>query len=144
MNLRAFGLLFRSFVLVQAPMLMAAAVLAAIIVTHAQAACLAPPSGLVSWWSGDDTANDLRGFNHGTVTYGMGNGAGYTNGIVGRAFTFDGGTNYVQSTTWGMNLGTLDFTILGWEKTTSTKPFSALVEFDFHNPLLGITGAGTF
>ena len=103
------------------------------------AACVAPPGGLVSWWSGDDTGYDLAGFNHAVLK----SVAPYANGKVGRAFSFDGTGNYVQTTTWGMNLGTLDFTMLGWEKTTSTKTFSALVSFEFANPLLGVTSSGT-
>lgn len=99
------------------------------------AACLPIPSGLVSWWSGDDNGYDLNGFNHGALRF----GASYTNGKVGRAFRFDGTSNLVQTTTWGMNVGTLDFSIVGWAKTTSTKSKNALLMFDFYSPALYIT-----
>ncbi|UCG70113.1 MAG: PKD domain-containing protein [Thermoplasmata archaeon] len=48
--------------------------------------CLAPPSDLVSWWPGDDNANDLIGANHGTLL----GGTTFEPGVVGQAFSFDG------------------------------------------------------
>ncbi len=39
-----------------------------------------------------------------------------------------------------MNLGTLDFTIGGWVKTDSTKVRNTVVEFEFHNPALYVSG----
>jgi hypothetical protein len=39
----------------------------------------------VSWWHGDDNANDSVGSNHGTLT-----GVTYSAGKVGQAFDFDG------------------------------------------------------
>ncbi|MDI6765217.1 MAG: LamG domain-containing protein [Bacteroidota bacterium] len=54
--------------------------------------CTTPPSGLVSWWSGDGTANDIVGSNHGMLI----NGATYGSGKVRRAFSFDGIDDYVR------------------------------------------------
>jgi hypothetical protein len=54
--------------------------------------CYAPPSGLVSWWTGDGNANDIVGTNHGAFQ----NGATITAGIAGQAFSFDGIDNYVS------------------------------------------------
>jgi hypothetical protein len=48
--------------------------------------CVSPPSDLVSWWSGDNTANDIIGSNHGTMM----SGATFAPGMVGEAFSFDG------------------------------------------------------
>jgi hypothetical protein len=48
--------------------------------------CLAPPAGLVSWWSGDKTAGDVQGTNPGVLK----NGASFARGMVGPAFLFDG------------------------------------------------------
>jgi hypothetical protein len=53
--------------------------------------CVAPPSGLVSWWSGDGHPFDLIGANNGTIT----NGATYADGKVGKSFSFDGVDDYV-------------------------------------------------
>jgi hypothetical protein len=41
----------------------------------ADAACVAPPSGLVSWWGGDNNTLDIVGTNHATL-----NGATYAPG----------------------------------------------------------------
>jgi hypothetical protein len=54
--------------------------------------CVAPPPGLVSWWSGDGTANDLIAGNHGALV----GGASYAPGMVGQTFRFDGTTGYVR------------------------------------------------
>jgi hypothetical protein len=58
----------------------------------ASAACVAPPNGLIGWWSGDATANDLAATNHGISQ----NGATYAVGKVGWAFSFDGVDDYIQ------------------------------------------------
>jgi hypothetical protein len=48
--------------------------------------CLQPPPGLVSWWSGDKTAEDVQGTNPGSLL----NGASFRRGKVGPGFVFDG------------------------------------------------------
>jgi len=57
-----------------------------------QAACVQPPSGMVSWWPGDGDANDIIGTNNGTLV----NGATFASGMVGQSFSFDGTDDYVQ------------------------------------------------
>jgi hypothetical protein len=54
-------------------------------------ACFAQPSGLVSWWKGDDDATDHMGNNNGTLV----NGAGFAVGQVNDAFSFNGSNQYV-------------------------------------------------
>jgi hypothetical protein len=54
--------------------------------------CAAPPSGLVSWWGGDNDTLDMVGTNNGTL---QGN-ATYAAGKVGQAFSFDGSGDYVS------------------------------------------------
>jgi hypothetical protein len=54
-------------------------------------ACYAQPSGLVSWWKGDDDATDHMGNNNGTLE----NGAGFALGQVNNAFSFNGSNQYV-------------------------------------------------
>src|SRR5262249_23591966 len=49
-------------------------------------AAVAPPSGLVSWWTADNTAADLKGPNNATLS----NGTMYAAGEVGQAWSFDG------------------------------------------------------
>ena len=53
--------------------------------------CIQAPSGLVSWWGGDNNALDMVSTNHGTV-----NGATYASGLVGQALSFDGVDDYVN------------------------------------------------
>lgn len=48
--------------------------------------CVPPPAGLLSWWSGDKTADDIQGTNPGVLL----NGASFTRGMVGPGFLFDG------------------------------------------------------
>jgi hypothetical protein len=56
-------------------------------------ACVPPAAGLVSWWSGDSTADDVQGINPGELV----GGASYKRGMVGPGFVFHGGFNdYVQ------------------------------------------------
>jgi hypothetical protein len=54
--------------------------------------CLQPPLGLVSWWSGDKTANDVQGTNPGELL----GGASYKRGMVGPGFRFDGVNDWVR------------------------------------------------
>lgn len=54
--------------------------------------CLPPPAGLVSWWPGENQANDLAGGNPGTPQ----NGAGFAPGKVGTAFSLDGFDDQVE------------------------------------------------
>src|SRR5262245_1572545 len=53
--------------------------------------CVQPPSGLVSWWPGDGTADDIADNNDGTLA----GGATFASGRVGQAFSFDGVDDYV-------------------------------------------------
>ena len=56
------------------------------------ATCTPPVAGLVSWWSGENSATDLVGNNHGSLQ----GGATYAPGKVGWGFRFDGTNGYVQ------------------------------------------------
>lgn len=47
---------------------------------------LPTPTGLVGWWPGEGTANDLAGTNHGTLS----NGVTFSSGQVAQAFSLDG------------------------------------------------------
>src|SRR5438132_1473161 len=50
------------------------------------------PPGLVSWWPGENNANDIYGSNNGTLV----NGTGFAAGKVGQAFSLDGVNDYVD------------------------------------------------
>jgi hypothetical protein len=55
-------------------------------------ACLAPPSGMTAWYTGDGTANDFLGKNNGTLQ----NSAGFAAGMVGQAFSLNGTNQFVS------------------------------------------------
>ncbi|HEU0301545.1 MAG TPA: LamG domain-containing protein [Longimicrobium sp.] len=79
------------------------------------AACIAPPSGLVSWWAGDGNAHDLQDGNDGFRQ----NGAGFAPGMVGSAFSLDGSDDYVL-VPHSANLQLTAFTLAAW-----INPFAA-------------------
>lgn len=51
--------------------------------------CVAPVSGLIGWWKGENNANDSAGGNNGALR----NGASFGPGRVGQAFEFTPGAN---------------------------------------------------
>ena len=54
--------------------------------------CVPPPTGLVSWWPGDENANDIVGQNNGTLR----GGATFIAGEVGQSFSFNGVDGFVE------------------------------------------------
>jgi uncharacterized repeat protein (TIGR02543 family) len=79
-------------------------------VSASSAQCVPPPSGLISWWPGESTANDIVGTNNGTLQ----NGATFTTGRVGQAFSFDGVDDYFQAPTEGLPTGNSNRTLELW------------------------------
>jgi hypothetical protein len=79
-----------------------------------------PPCGMVAWWSGDGDALDLVGTSHGTLM----NGAGFAQGMVGQAFSFDGADDYVElpSLAGDFTEGTIEcwFSLDSWEPAPYT------------------------
>ena len=73
--------------------------------------CTTPPSGMVSWWTGDGNTNDIIDSNPGTLQ----NGATFTTGQVGSSFSFDGVDDKVLIGN-PVNLRLQDFTIDAWIK----------------------------
>lgn len=67
--------------------------------------CVTPPAGLVGWWPGDGSANDIKGSNHGTLQ----NGATFAPGKVGQAFSFDGVDDFVSAPFTQTGPFTVDF-----------------------------------
>jgi hypothetical protein len=72
--------------------------------------CTPAPSGILAWWPGESTANDLIGTNNGLFT-GI-----YTNGEVNKAFTVTNASTSVRiPATAALNVGTNGgFTVEGW------------------------------
>lgn len=59
-----------------------------------QTSCINPPSGLISWWPGDENADDVWGNSDGTLQNGASFGPDIVNG--GQAFRLDGIDDYVE------------------------------------------------
>ena len=55
-------------------------------------ACVSPPDGMISWWPGDGTADDIVGGHDGVALQ----GASFAPGFVGEAFRFDGVDDRVE------------------------------------------------
>ena len=84
------------------------------------AVCVAVPSGLVGWWSGEGDASDRLGRSPGTLQ----NGATFGGGKAGQGFSFPGtGTVLVQATA-DLDLSTM--TLEAWILTNSVPPSSAV------------------
>jgi hypothetical protein len=82
--------------------------------------CVAAAPGLVAWWSGDDSAADRVGGNHGT----LGNGASFGPGFVRQSFSFDGIDDLVTvPSSTSLSLGSsAPMTTDGWIYRTSSDP----------------------
>ena len=84
--------------------------------------CVAPPSNLVSWWTGDTDATDRRSGNNGAL---MNDALAGVPGRVDGAFRFDGTGDFVfVPDSPSLNFGTGNFTIELWFKTSSPHDFS--------------------
>jgi hypothetical protein len=78
--------------------------------------CVTAPSGLVSWWPGDNTAIDIQSGNNGTLQ----NGATFASGLVDQAFSFDGSSSV--SVADAANLMPSVFTVDAWIYPTIAGP----------------------
>jgi Concanavalin A-like lectin/glucanases superfamily len=75
------------------------------------ASCVSPPAGLVSWWPGDGSANDVVGGNSGTLA----GGATFAPGLVGQAFSLDGIDGFVDlGNASSLRVSSGDFTVEAW------------------------------
>jgi hypothetical protein len=86
--------------------------------------CVDPPSGLVSWWKGEDNADDSAGTNHGTIM----NSVGFVDGMVGKAFSLDG-NSYVEAPDEGLPLGSAERTIVAWVYPTAYNGLKHIVHY---------------
>src|SRR5438128_9887593 len=75
-------------------------------IAHGQ--CITPPSGLVSWWQGENNTYDNVGANNATPT-----AITYGNGEVGKAFVYDGSTSRMTVPA-SSALAVTNFTIEAW------------------------------
>ncbi len=79
--------------------------------------CIAPPSGIVSWWPGEGNASDVVGPNDGTLE----NGSTRAAGKVGQAFSLDAVDDFVGAP--AEIVGDLQrFTVEVWVKLNALLP----------------------
>lgn len=93
--------------------------------------CTIPPSGLVSWWTGDGHSRDTRGTNHGSLQ----NSPIYLPGQVDSAFNFNGVNQYLylpQTADLPVR-GTNDFTIEAWINHDSAAGYEMFNVFAYRN-----------
>lgn len=98
--------------------------------------CVPPPSGIVSWWTGDDTFADKEGLNPG-VSDGL---VTFSAGEVGEAFVLDG-ADAVAATTNGFPLGSADRTIELWVLCSSFGSYPSVTEMFAQYGTFGTEGA---
>src|SRR5947209_4303685 len=73
--------------------------------------CVTVPSGLISWWPGDNTAIDIQSGNNGTLQ----NGATFASGKVAQAFSLNGSIAYVDAgNAPSLQLSSGDFSVDTW------------------------------
>jgi hypothetical protein len=107
--------------------------------------CFTPPSGLVSWWTGDGDGKDIVGFNDGIMM----NGATFWTGNVGQAFSFDGVDDYVRVGD-ATSLRAAQVTVSAWIFSTSDDDTAYIVEKNstaaggYHSYALWINFGGKF
>lgn len=85
--------------------------------------CATPPSGMVSWWRAEDNAVDIVGGNNGTLQ----NGATYSTGKVGQAFSFDGVNDYIALPA-GFADFTSGFTVALWANPTASGSWARFID----------------
>jgi hypothetical protein len=81
----------------------------ALILTAGSASCVNVPSGVISWFKGEGSANDSVGPNNGTFV----GGASTSGGKVGQGFNFNGFSGYVSAPD-DISLRPASVTIEGW------------------------------
>src|SRR3954470_20106956 len=98
--------------------------------------CVQPPDGMVAWWAAEGTAAEPIGNNNGTLQ----NGVGFTNGIVGQGFEFDGLDDYISvPANPNLNVGiSSGFTIECWINPADINRTHIITEWNNASGGLGV------
>ena len=89
--------------------------------------CRPAPDGLVGWWAGDGSTDDLTGSNPGVPPA---SGITYAAGEVDQAFQFDGTNGILIPANPGLDVGAgAGFTVEGWINPVDTGAYGTLVEW---------------
>jgi PKD repeat protein len=99
--------------------------------------CLAPPSGLVSWWKGEGNANDLVGSNSGTLQ----GAASFSAAEVGQGFTFGSdGDGVTIPNSPSLDVQSPGFTADFWMRGTKNQPENLATVFEKSHGWVDPTG----
>lgn len=94
------------------------------------------PPGLIAWWPGEGNANDVVNSYHGTLM----NGATFTSGMIGKAFSLDGNDDYVDVP--GIS-APMDKPYVLWIRIDSHPGvYNTLIEFGNDAPWFGVLSSG--
>ncbi|MCP3918092.1 MAG: LamG domain-containing protein [bacterium] len=108
--------------------------------------CTPAPPGLVSWWSGDGSADDLVGGNDGALAFGAGYAPGFVTSGNGLAFDLDGVDDRVEIlTSFGLSPAET-VSVSAWIRVAQpTTQFMCVYDrFETHDGFgLGVKPAGT-
>jgi hypothetical protein len=100
-------------------------------------ACIALPSGLVSWWPGDGHSFDIQDGNHGTRL----GGASYSAAKVGHGFTFDSDDDRVTIPhNTNLNINSPGFTAEFWIRGVKNQPQTLYTVIDKSHSFVDNTG----
>ena len=95
------------------------------------------PSGLVSWWPGENSADDIAGGRNGTL---MG-GAGFAQGIAGQAFEFTAdGAGVTVPHDEALNVSSSGFTVQFWMQGVKNQPDPQFLVVDKSHGWVDSTG----
>src|SRR5262245_15017635 len=100
------------------------------------AGCVQPPSGMVSWWPGDDNANDVVGNNDGTVQ----GGATFALGKVRQACSFNGVDAYINIPHNDNLNPTGPFSVDAWVNANPSQSFPQVLIVDKSHGFTDSTG----
>ena len=93
--------------------------------TIAVADPIAPGTGIVAWWPGDNGVNEIISGRHGSLK----SGATFGPGKVGRGFSFDGSNDYVEVANHSsLSLAGSELTIEAWVEATVFTGFRTIVD----------------
>jgi len=104
----------------------------AILTVNPLVACTTAPSGLVSWWPGQNNAQDLIGTNNGSLEGGI----SFTSGVVGQAFYFNNTNADVRipaSGSLNLGLGSAGFTLEAWVSCVNITQLNPIFEWNQGN-----------
>ncbi|MFZ2725075.1 MAG: LamG domain-containing protein [Methylococcaceae bacterium] len=95
-----------------------------------------PPATIISWWPAENNANDIKKLNNGILK----NGATFTQGMVGKAFSLNDNTSAFVSipNSTSLNVGTGDFSMEAWVKSNARKDIATIM--DKRDPKNGFVG----